>query len=104
MNTLHAAYKILYGLEHKNKDTSISQVIGPEAIGISEEQWLDVVQALLDDEYIKDVKIYKDILGETNIDIKKCRITLKGAEYLRENSTMRKIAKAASDIITIAKP
>lgn len=32
------------------------------------------------------------------------RFAIKDAEYLRDNSTMQKIAKVMTDVITIAKP
>ncbi len=50
------------------------------------------------------MKLSKDILGNQLVDVKNARITLKGAEYLKENKAMRKFAKVATDIITIIKP
>ena len=37
------------------------------------------------------------------VDIEDARITLNGAEYLRENSAMRKFAQIATDFINIVK-
>ncbi len=103
MDTLQTAYKILYSLEHKKKADYMGVLISPAKLGVSEAEWLDVIQALLDEGYISGVKIQKDILGDQMVDIEHARITLKGAEYLRDNSAMRKIAQVATDVISIMK-
>ena len=103
MDTLQTAYKILYSLEHKKKADYMGVLISPAKLGVSEAEWLDVIQALLDEGYISGVKIQKDLLGDQMVDIEHARITLKGAEYLRDNSAMRKIAQVATDVISIMK-
>ena len=104
MDTLQIAYKILYSLEHKKKADFMGQIISPTALDVPEDKWLDVLQTLLDEGYVSGAKVGKDILGNQYADVKNIRITVKGAEYLSENSTMRKIAKVATDVITIIKP
>lgn len=104
MDTLQTAYKILYSLEHKKKADYMGVLIGPEKLGVPEDKWLDVLRALLDDGYIAGVKLQQDILGNQMVDIENARITLKGAEYLRENSVMAKFAQAATNIISVVKP
>lgn len=104
MDTLQIAYKILYSLEHKKKADYMGQLISPAALDVPEDRWLDVLQTLLDEGYISGAKVGKDILGNQYADVKNVRITMKGAEYLSENSTMRKIAKVATDVITIVNP
>lgn len=104
MSTLQIAYKILYSLEHKKKADYMGQIISPAALEVPEDEWMNVIQMLLDEEYIAGAKVGKDILGNQYVDVKNARITLKGAQYLSENSAMQKIAKIATDIITIAKP
>lgn len=104
MDTFQIAYKILRSLEDKTKADYMGQIISPTALGVSEEKWLEVIQSLLDEGYIAGVKLSKDILGNQLVDVKNARITLKGAEYLKENKAMRKFAKVATDIITIIKP
>lgn len=103
MNTLQIAYKILYSLEHKKTAAYMGALISPEKLKIPEDKWLDVVRSLLDEGYIAGVKLNTDILGNQMADIENARITLKGAEYLRENSTMRKIARIATDVVEIGK-
>ena len=104
MNTLQIAYKILYSLEHKNKVDYMGQIIGPVALDVPEEEWIDVLQMLLEEGYISGAKIGKDILGNQYADIKNVKITLKGAQYLSENSAMKRFARVATDVITIIKP
>lgn len=104
MNTLQIAYKILYSLEHKNKVDYMGQIIGPVALDVPEEEWLDVLQVLLEEGYISGAKIGKDILGNQYADIRNVKITLKGAQYLSENSAMKRCARVATDVITIIKP
>ena len=48
--------------------------------------------------YIKGIRVYKDITGETVVDNDDIRITLKGLEYLTENSIMQRIYKATKGI------
>lgn len=104
MDTLEIAYKILYGLEHKEKTEYMGAVIGPEKLNVPTRKWLEVMEQLLEEGYISGARIFTDILGETHADIKKCKITMKGAEYLKENSVMRKFAKIATNVIAIANP
>lgn len=103
MDTLQTAYKILYSLEHKKKADYMGVLISPAKLGVPEDEWLDVIQALLDEGYIAGVKIQMGITGEQMVDIENARITLKGAGYLRENNAMRKFAKVAADVFTIIK-
>lgn len=104
MDTLQIAYKILYELEHKEKADYMGQRISPSVLGIEEDKWLEVLQTLLDEGYISGVKVGKDILGNQYADVKHAKITMKGAEYLRENSAMKKFAKIATNVISVVKP
>ncbi len=53
---------------------------------------------LLDTGYIKGISIKKYVTGETNVDADDIRITLKGLEYLSENSIMQRMYKTAKGI------
>ena len=103
MNTLQIAYKILQSLETGKKTDYMGILISPQKLGGSEEKWLEVMQMLIDEGYVSGARIFEDIIGETNVDIENIRITLKGAEYLHENSAMKKIAKIATNVIEIAR-
>lgn len=104
MDTLKIAYKILYSLENKKTADYMGAVIGPAKLGVSERKWLEVIRSLLDEGYIAGVTVQEDILGHSLVDIEQARITLKGAEYLHENSAMAKLGQLAANVIDIAKP
>lgn len=104
METLQIAYKILYSLETGKKADYMGKLISPQALGVDDSEWLDVVKSLLEEGYVSGIDISKDLLGNAVVNIASARITLKGAEYLQENSTMRKFGKVATDIIQIMKP
>ena len=104
MRTLKAAYMILNRLEHKKRDRDMVSQIGPAALKMEENDWLDVMRELTNAKYIAGVLIMEDMDGEADVDLEDARITLRGAEYLRTNSTMRQIAKAAGNVVSIIKP
>lgn len=56
---------------------------------------------LCDAGYIKGIRAYKDTLGEIEIEDNGIRITLKGLEYLSENSIMQRMYKTAKGITDI---
>ena len=63
--------------------------ISSNNLGISQQRWNKYMEMLLDAGYIKGVTIQKYVTGETNVDAEDIRITLKGLEYLSENSLQR---------------
>lgn len=99
MDNFKAVYKILTSLEkamdYPEFDTSI---IEPEAIGVSKERWARYIEMMSDVGYIKGVEINTYVTGETVVDIHNIRITLKGLEYLQENSIMNRIYKTVKGI------
>ncbi len=100
MDNLKAVYRILSALE-KAMDFPQFDVeqIGPDALGVSRERWSRYIEMMADVGYIKDVEIQRFITGDTSVDARNIRITLKGLEYLQENSIMRKIYKTAKGIV-----
>ena len=90
MDTFKAVYKILTVLERAMDypEFDIEQ-IGPEALGVSKERW-------------KGVSIKYDITGETCVTVSKLRITLKGLEYLQENSIMQRLYQTAKGFKEVA--
>lgn len=99
MDTFKAVYKILTALEKAMDypEFDVSQ-IGPEALGVSRERWSRYIEMMADVGYIKGVTVSYDILGDTNVTVSKLRITLKGLEYLQENSIMQRLYQAAKGI------
>lgn len=101
MSTLETAYKILYSLEHKRKADYMGKIVGPEALKVDKAEWLDVIQMLLDDGYIRGITIAENIVGGFDVDVEHAKITLKGAEYLQNNSVFAKFRNVATDVISI---
>ena len=87
MDNFKIIYKILSALE-KSMDLEECNLdsISSETLRISNERWNKYIEMLLDAGYIKGVTIQKYITGETNVNAEDIRITLKGLEYLSENS------------------
>jgi len=59
------------------------------------------MEMLLDAGYIKGVSIKKYTDGEMRVDIESIRITLKGLEYLSENSIMQRMYNATKGITNL---
>ena len=99
MDNFKAVYKILTALE-KAMDLPEFDIsaVGPDALSVSPERWSRYIEMMADVGYIKGVSVSRDILGETHVNAKNIRITLKGLEYLQENSIMQKLYKAAKGI------
>ena len=99
MDNFKIIYKILFTLERSmDLEKFNPDSISPEALKISHERWNKYMEMLLDAGYIKGVKIQKYVAGGTSVDIDDIRITLKGLEYLSENSIMQRLYKAAKGI------
>lgn len=105
MDNFTALYKILSALEKAMDLPKINiKDIGADTLGVSDERWARYIEMLVDAGYIKGVTVKMNVFDETVIDAKNIRITLKGLEYLQENSIMRKIyntAKGIKDIVPI---
>lgn len=99
MDNFKAVYKILTALEKAMDlpEFDISQV-GPEALGVTQERWNRYIEMMADVGYIKGITLRKDITGGTLVEAGSARITLKGLEYLQENSIMRKLYNTARGI------
>lgn len=104
MDNFKAVYRILSTLE-KAMDLAefdISQ-IGASALGVSEQRWARYLEMMEDVGCIKGVRISEGIDGTLYVENDGIRITLKGLEYLQENSIMQRVYKAAKgvkDLIT----
>ena len=99
MDNFKAVYKILTALEKSMDLEEFNlELISPQKLGVSQERWNKYMEMMLDVGYIKGVIIQEDIAGGTNVDCERLRITLKGLEYLQENSIMRKIYNAAKGV------
>lgn len=109
MDNFKAVYRILPALE-KAMDLpgfDVQQIwqeaLGAThgALGATHERWCRYMEMMADVGYITGVEIRRFITGETSVDARDIRITLKGLEYLQENGIMRKFYKAAKGIADI---
>ena len=99
MDKFKAVYKILSALEKAMDlpEFDISQ-ISASALGVSEQRWARYIEMMVDVGYIKGVSIQSNVVSELMVEVDDIRITLKGREYLQENSIMQRIYKAAKGI------
>lgn len=97
-------YKILKILE-SSMDHEVFDVqrISASALGITEVRLKKVLNMLLENGYVSGFEIKKYIGNpyENVIGLEDIQITLKGLEYLEENSLMRKAAELAKGIANI---
>ena len=99
MDNFKAVYKILSTLEKAMDLPEFDvSIIGANKLGVSEERWARYIEMMADVGYIKGISISKDVTGSLDVEAESMRITLKGLEYLQENSIMQKIYKAAKGI------
>lgn len=103
MDNFKAVYRILSTLEKSMDLPEMNmELLDHNALGISKERWNRYIEMMLDVGYIKGAVIRKDITGNVRVECNDLRITLKGLEYLQENSIMQKIyngVKGITDII-----
>lgn len=96
MDNFKAVYKILSALEkamdYPEFDTT---QISAQALGVSDERWARYIEMMSDVGYVKGATVKRDIFDCTHADVRSIRITLKGLEYLQENSIMQKLYQAA---------
>lgn len=105
MDDFRVIYKILKTL-HKAMDLEEfdKSSISASALGLSEPKWNRIMAMLLREGYI-DGGIVFTVFDSTypNVVLTMPEITLKGLEYLEENSIMRKAAETARGIAEIIK-
>ena len=81
--------------------------ISSATFGIPDSYWIDIMSELKDNGYIKGVSIRKTKGIGRVINCDDIDITMKGIEYLKENSMMKKIKKALKglkDIVPVSLP
>lgn len=88
-------YKILRHLDRFNGDDEISmEAISAKTLGIAEAKWEQILIELQINGYIRGL-VYTQTMGDVFphiVEPIRPRITLKGMEYLEENSFMKKAA------------
>ena len=91
MENFKIIYKILKSIE-ESMDYEIfdENVISPEYLGVSKERWKALIIELLDNGHVTGI-VKIPIMGD-RIDLKiiKPKLTIKGMQYLEENSMMKR--------------
>ncbi len=79
----------LYNCFKQGEAPDIS-VFGPDAIGINNGYWGNIMESLLSEGYIKGIAVLPRMGGGFGIKLLELRITQKGIEFLQDNSKMAK--------------
>lgn len=92
-------YKILTAFE-KSLDVEDFDIesISAKALGISEIRLVKYLEMLVDAEYLTGIDFEEDISGTIIIKADNPLITIKGLEYLSENTIMQRIYKSLKGI------
>ena len=99
MDNFKIIYKILNTLE-KSMDLEEfdTDLLSSESLKVSQERLNKYLLILYEAGYINGVSIKRVITGETKVNISNMAITLKGLEYLADNSIMQRIYNTAKGV------
>lgn len=99
IDTIHAIYKILRALEiSMDYEEFNDAMISAKRLGISEAKRANLLRMLLLDGLIEGIGMESDAAGNLYESKGRPRITLKGLEYMRENSLMQRAARAMKGV------
>lgn len=91
MDNFKIIFRILSYLEKSLDFEDVDlEAISAEHLGITENRWLFIMIMLIENNYVEGLNINKFLGGSISIKPNHPRITLKGLEYLEENSLMKK--------------
>lgn len=98
---IYTILKELY--EHKKEGTKTpKEDIGPERFQITDGYWVDIICELADNSYISGVGYRRTKTGRSLYGLDDIGITLKGIEYLEDNSMMKKVYNFLKGVKDIA--
>lgn len=99
MDNFKVIYRILRYLEKAmDYDEVDIDFISASALKVSEQRWTAIMEMLAKEGYIEGVSVTRSCGGDVLLSVSSPRITLRGLEYLNENSLVRKAANAAKGI------
>ena len=102
MDNFKTIYKILKYLEQAmDYDEPDLDRISADALGISEQRWAAIMEMLAKEKYIDGIALKTSADGDVSVSVPPPRITLRGLEYLQDNSAMQKAARIAKGIAEI---
>lgn len=103
MDNFSVIYRILRYLEKAmDYDEVDMDRISATTLKLSERRWTAIMEMLTAEGYIDGMSVKRTLDGDMVLSVSTPRITLKGLEYLQENSLMKKaadIAKGIADFI-----
>lgn len=100
MDNFKVIYRILRYLEKAmDYDEADVEFISAQKLGVSEQRWTSIMEMLVTEGYVIGIGIKRSADGEVFLSISSIRITMKGLEYLQENSLMQKAARLAKGIV-----
>ena len=103
MDNFKIIYRILKTLEQAmDYEIFDNEIISHDKFGISYERWKNLMIQLNDNCYISGVHVIR-AMGGSGIKLIDPKITLKGMEYLEDNTMMKKaykLLKGAKDLLT----
>ena len=93
MDNFRIIYRILHYLERAMDydEPDLSQ-ISAEKFSLTEQRWTAIMEMLAREKYVDGISVKRSADGEAVLSISTPRITLRGLEYLQENSMMKKAA------------
>lgn len=99
-------FKIIYGIlryleKAMDYDEADIDFISAEYFKITEQRWRSIMKMLVREGYITGIDVKRSADGEICMSVSDVRITLKGLEYLQDNSMMQKAANLAKGIAEI---
>ena len=99
MDNFTAVYKILASLEAQmDLEKANPEAFSAEALGVSRERWKKYLRMMAEADYISGVRYESFVDGGGVLRIDDIRLTLKGLEYLQDNSMMRKVYRSLKGI------
>ena len=101
----YAILKTLFENKEQGRKTKV-EMIGNDRFKISESYWIDILDDLLEDKLIKDVKITKCKDTRVISGLEDIEISSAGIDYLHDNTKMQKayeIFKDLKDIFPLIK-
>lgn len=100
MDNFNIIYKILKQLEKAmDYDELDMDFVSAEHLKISENRLMKIWEMLSKEGYVEGIYVKYGVQGDMVTSVSNPRITLKGIEYLSENSLMKKAANTAKGII-----
>lgn len=99
MDNFKVIYRILKALEASmDCDEFDMDMISHEKLGITQNRWITLMRQLVKSGYIDGIAVSISADGIPTVSVSNPCITLKGLEYLEENSLMQKAARLAKGI------